>query len=59
MDAKWEEELIAVGIPSDSEVSENKGPVVGQTRQRETRGQRKRRKLKDDLYLSGIAEDRP
>jgi hypothetical protein len=59
MDAEWEEELIAVGIPSDSEVSENEGPVVGQTRQCETRGQRKRRKLKDDLYLSGIAGDRP
>jgi hypothetical protein len=54
MDTEWEEELIAVGIPSDSEVSENEGPVVGQTR-----GQRKRRKLKDDLYLSGIAGDRP
>jgi hypothetical protein len=60
MDTEWEEELIQAGIPSDSDISDNEGPVgAGQTRGRETRGARKRRKLKDDLYDSGIAGERP
>jgi hypothetical protein len=60
VDADWEEELIATGIPSDSEPSDNEGPVdAGHVRPRgETRGQRKRRKVKDGLYASGIAGER-
>lgn len=60
LDAQWEEELIAAGIPSDSEDSGNEGPaVISRTRQRETAGQRKRRKVKDSLYASGVTGDRP
>jgi hypothetical protein len=59
MDEDWQEELIAAGVPSDSETSDNDAPGMVRTRQRESAGQRKRRKIKDDLYASGIAGERP
>jgi hypothetical protein len=59
MDEDWQEELIAAGVPSDSETSDNDAPGMVCTHQRESVGQRKHRKIKDDLYASGIAGERP
>jgi hypothetical protein len=59
VDSDWEEELITLGLSSDSSDSDDDAPVTGQTRRRETAGQRKRRKVKDSLYASGVAGPRP
>lgn len=59
-DSEWEEELVADGLSSDSSAessSDDDNRVPGDIR-RESAGQRKRRKVKEGLFASGIAVHR-
>jgi hypothetical protein len=56
-DEEWIEELILDGLSSDELSSSDKDRVAAQIR-RESQGQRKRRKIKQDLFASGIVDHR-
>jgi len=51
-DEEWNDELILDGLSSD-EHSSDEDRVAAQVR-RESQGQRKRRKVKEDLFASGL-----
>ena len=51
-DEEWNDELILDGLSSD-EHSSDEDRVAAQVR-RESQGQRKRRKVKKDLFASGL-----
>ena len=51
-DEEWNDELILDGLSSD-EHSSDEDRVAAQIR-RESQGQRKRRKVKEDLFASGL-----
>lgn len=51
-DEEWNDELILNGLSSD-EHSSDEDRVAAQIR-RESQGQRKRRKVKEDLFASGL-----
>jgi hypothetical protein len=51
-DAEWNDELILNGLSSD-EHSSDEDRVAAQIH-RESQGQRKRRKVKEDLFASGL-----
>lgn len=52
-DSNWEEALIQEGLSSDSSDSSDSDGVPREI-QRENAGQRKRRKVKEALYASGV-----
>lgn len=54
-DEEWNEELILDGLSSD-ELSSSDGDRVAAQIRRESQGQRKRRKVKEDLFTSGLVE---
>ena len=54
-DEEWNEELILDGLSSDELSSSDADRVAAQIRQ-ESQGQRKRRKVKEDLFASGLVE---
>jgi len=54
-DEEWNEELILDGLSSDELSSSDADRVAAQIR-RESQGQRKRRKVKEDLFASGLVE---
>jgi hypothetical protein len=54
---EWIEELILDGLSSDELSSSDEDRVAAQIR-RESQGQRKRRKIKQDLFASGIVDHR-
>lgn len=54
-DEEWNEELILDGLSSDELSSSDEDRVAAQIC-RESQGQRKRRKIKDDLFTSGIVD---
>jgi hypothetical protein len=56
-DEEWIEELILDGLSSDELSSLDEDHVAAQIR-RESQGQRKRRKIKQDLFASGIVDHR-
>jgi hypothetical protein len=56
-DEEWIEELILDGLSSDELSSSDEDRVAAQIR-RESQGQRKRRKIKQDLFASGIVDHR-
>jgi hypothetical protein len=56
-DKEWDDELILDGLSSDELSSSDEVRVAAQTR-RESQGQRKRRKLKADLFTSGLVDYR-
>jgi hypothetical protein len=56
-DEEWIEELILDGLFSDELSSSDEDHVTAQIR-RESQGQRKRRKIKQDLFASGIVDHR-
>jgi hypothetical protein len=56
-DKEWIEELILDGLSSDELSSSDEDRVAAQIR-RESQGQRKRRKIKQDLFASGIVDHR-
>ncbi len=55
LDEEWNEELILDGLSSD-ELSSSDGDRVAAQIRRESQGQRKRRKVKEDLFTSGLVE---
>jgi hypothetical protein len=56
-DDEWNEELILDGLSSDELSSSDEDRVAAQIR-RESQGQRKRRKVKADLFASGLVDYR-
>lgn len=54
-DKEWDDELILDGLSSDELSSSDEDRVAAQIR-RESQGQRKRRKLKADLFTSGLVD---
>jgi len=52
-DEEWNEELILDGLSSD-ELSSSDGDCIAAQIRRESQGQRKRRKVKEDLFASGL-----
>jgi hypothetical protein len=54
-DEEWNEELILDGLSSD-ELSSLDGDCVAAQIRRESQGQCKRRKVKEDLFTSGLVE---
>ena len=54
-DEEWNEELILDGLSSDELSSSDADRVAAQIR-RESQGQRKRRKVKEELFASGLVE---
>jgi len=52
-DADWEEEIVAAGLSSDESSSSDDNRVAAEVR-RESAGQRKRRKVKENLFRSDI-----
>jgi hypothetical protein len=54
-DEEWNEELILDGLSSD-ELSSSDGDRVAAQIRRESQGQRKRQKVKEDLFTSGLVE---
>jgi hypothetical protein len=56
-DEEWIEELILDGLSSDELSSLDEDRVAAQIR-RESQGQRKQRKIKQDLFASGIIDHR-
>jgi hypothetical protein len=56
-DEEWIEELILDGLSSDELSSLDEDRVAAQIR-RESQGQRKQRKIKQDLFASGIVDHR-
>jgi hypothetical protein len=54
-DEEWNEELILDGLSSD-ELSSLDGDCVAAQIHRESQGQHKRRKVKEDLFTSGLVE---
>lgn len=54
-DEEWNEELILDGLSSDELSSSDEDRVAAQIC-RESQGQRKRRKIKEDLFASGIVD---
>jgi hypothetical protein len=56
-DEEWIEELILDGLSSDELSSSDEDRVAAQIR-RESQGQRKQRKIKQDLFASGIVDHR-
>ena len=56
-DKEWDDELILDGLSSDELSTLDEDRVAAQTR-RESQGQRKRRKLKADLFTSGLVDYR-
>jgi hypothetical protein len=54
-DEEWNEELIDDGLSSDDSSSSDDDRVAAQI-SRESQGQRKRRKVKEDLFASGIVD---
>lgn len=52
-DAVWEEEVVAAGLSTDESSSSDEDRVPAEVR-RESAGQRKRRKVKESLFRSGI-----
>ena len=54
-DEEWNEELILDGLSSDELSSSDADRVAAQIR-RESQGQRKRWKVKEDLFASGLVE---
>jgi len=54
-DEEWIEELILDGLSSDELSSSDEDHVAAQIC-RESQGQRKRRKIKQDLFASGIVD---
>lgn len=56
-DKEWDDELILDGLSSDELSTSDEDRVAAQTR-RESQGQRKRRKLKADLFTSGLVDYR-
>jgi hypothetical protein len=55
-DEEWNEELILDGLSSDEVSSPDEDRVAAQIR-RESQGQRKRRRVKEDLFASGLVVD--
>jgi hypothetical protein len=56
-DEEWIKELILDGLSSDELSSSDEDRVAAQIHQ-ESQGQRKRRKIKQDLFASGIVDHR-
>jgi hypothetical protein len=54
-DEEWNDELILDGLSSDERSSSDEDRVAAQIR-RESQGQRKRRKVKEDLFASGLVD---
>ena len=54
-DEEWNEELILDGLSSDELSSSDADRVAAQIR-RESQGQYKRRKVKEDLFANGLVE---
>jgi hypothetical protein len=52
-DDEWNEELIMDGLSADELGSSDEDRIAAQIR-RESQGQRKRRKVKEDLFASGL-----
>jgi hypothetical protein len=54
-DEEWDEELILDGLSSDELISSDEDRIAAQIH-RESQGQRKRRRVKDDLFTSGLVD---
>ena len=54
-DKEWNKELILDGLSSDELSSSDEDRIAAQIC-RESQGQRKRRKIKEDLFASGIVD---